>query len=74
MGIVERTEAAAEDSAIRFLLDGLGVPTIRDLHALVKDGREWRAAMEPILAELRAAGVPEDLLPGAEVTDAVNIP
>lgn len=28
-----------EEEAVRFLLDGLGVDTIRELHALVEDGK-----------------------------------
>lgn len=38
-GPVELTERAAEDAAIRFLLDGLGVASLRDLRRLVEVAR-----------------------------------
>ena len=42
-GPVEATERAAEDVAIRFLLDGLDVPTLQELRRLVELARavEW---------------------------------
>lgn len=39
VGPVEQTERAAEDSAIRFLLDGLDVESIHELKRLVDSGR-----------------------------------
>ena len=39
VGPIEATERAAEDAAVRFLLDGLGVGSLRELHALVEAGR-----------------------------------
>ena len=48
-GPVERTEEAAAESAVRFLLDGLGVTTIRELHALVEAGRVYYAAVYALL-------------------------
>lgn len=44
MGTIEATERAAEDSAIRFLLDGLDVDSIKTLHRLVGAGR-WAEAV-----------------------------
>lgn len=40
---IDRTERAAEDRAIRFLLDGLGVESIRELKRLVDAGRVTEA-------------------------------
>ena len=56
VGPVEATERAAEDAAIRFLLAGLGVASLAELHALVEVGKTAMLAAVPRGGDAAALG------------------
>ena len=66
--VVERTEAHAADAAVRFLLDGLAVGSLRELHAHVEAGR---AAM---LAPAPRGGDAADSGPRGHSNEATSLP
>lgn len=68
IGPVEATERAAEDVAIRFLLDGLGVGTLHELHGLVEAGQAAMLARAPRGGDAAALG------PRGHSNEATSLP